>query len=99
EGGEEHDRAAGVVVDGLGVDVLAGELHAEARARGGAGDGLPDAPLPLLQQLGFLNGIHEERDFGFVGFRARSGRQATVLPSLRRTRSACSATMRTPLPL
>src|SRR5690606_27749409 len=86
KGGKEHDGAAGIVVDALRVDVFAGEPDAEARARGSADDLLANAPLPLLQELGLVDIVHGDD-------------QATVLPSLRRTRSACSPTMRTPLPL
>src|SRR5258708_713612 len=58
EGGKEHEGLAGVVVDGLRVDMLAGELDAEARTGGGAGDLLADAPFALLEQHGFVDGFH-----------------------------------------
>src|SRR3954468_6267426 len=88
EGRKEHEGRAGVVVDGLRIDVLAGELDAEARASGGAGHLLADAPFALLEELGLVNSFH--------GLGSGYG---AVLPSGRRTRSACCPPMRTPLPL
>jgi hypothetical protein len=43
--------------------VLGTELDAQARTRGGAGDLLADAPFALLQQLGFVSGIHVKDEF------------------------------------
>ena len=47
-----------VVVDGLRIDVLAGELDAETRAGGGAGHLLANAPFALLEELGLVNSFH-----------------------------------------
>src|SRR5574344_24802 len=58
EAGQENEGLGSVVVDQLSIDMLRGELDGEAGTHGGAGDLLADAPLALLQQLGFVNGIH-----------------------------------------
>jgi hypothetical protein len=58
ERAEKHEGGAGVVVDGLGVDVLRGEAHAEARAGGGAGDFLRIRQRRFWRRCGFANGVH-----------------------------------------
>jgi len=69
QAGEAGKRGAGLVVDGLGVDVLGGETHAEARAFGGAVNCFANSPAAFLEEIGFALSAHFEiLDFGFSIF-------------------------------
>src|SRR5262249_28258711 len=72
--GGRAQRLARVVVDHLGVDVALAAEHRQARALGGPGDALADAPVDAVPDVLFRLDLH-----GLLGSRARRARLAGLL--------------------